>query len=231
MKKLLTLLAIAALMGNAKAATGEPPLWGSNILADDPPHTEFKAYGFYGIVDFTTCINVGNNAEMSNLREDDKYSLMGITAVAGYQINHHSAVGLGFSYLNDKTGAFSQVPVFVEYRSHFTRNRVAPYAALQGGWSFPMQTSMSGANWVKIASGGLSMGAEAGIRVAITRKVGLNLFVGYQLLAPRAVERSGANMSETYDDPLEQDPATASLPAQRLGETYHNFKAGIGICF
>lgn len=231
MKKLLILIAATALAGSALAFGGPMPQKGARTLADKPTHIEFKSYGFYGIVDFTSLVNIGNNAEMSNLKADDKYTLLGITAVAGYQFNHHSAAGLGFSYLNDKNGSFSQVPVFAEYRAHFTRNRISPYAAAQLGWSFPLGTSTSGSNWVKIKKGGLSAGLEAGARFAITRKLGLNLFVGYQLLAPRAVERSGANMSDVYDDPLEQAESTAGLPAQSLSEVYGNVKFGIGICF
>ncbi|MDY5969966.1 MAG: outer membrane beta-barrel protein [Bacteroidales bacterium] len=231
MKKLFIILIATVVTGSVMAFDGTAPRMSARTLADTPPHTEFKAYGFYGIVDFTTFVNIGDNAKMSNLKTGDKYTLMGVTTVAGYQFNHHSAAGLGFSYLNDKNGAFSQVPVFVEYRSHFTRNRIAPYAAAQIGWSFPLGTATSGNDWVKIKTGGISMGLEAGARFAITRKIGLNLFVGYHLLAPRAVERSGANMSEVYYDPSEQAESTLGLTAQSLGEIYGNIKFGIGICF
>lgn len=211
---------------------------GTNNIMDQPPHVEFKNYGFYGIVDFSYFTNFNDNAEMSNLAIKDKFSLMGLTAIAGFQWRHASAAGIGFSYLKDQTGSFSQIPVFVEYRCHFLRNRVTPYAAAQLGWSIPLHTVNSGDNWIKINKGGITFGIEAGARLAIRPRFGMNLFVGYQLLNLRAVERSAANMKPSYWH-YSMDPETGlpvpdedlSRAAQNMPELYHCLKAGIGFCF
>lgn len=205
---------------------------------DQPPHVEFKYYGFYGIVDFSYFTNFNDNAEESNLAVKDNFSLMGLTAIAGFQWRHASAFGIGFSYLNDQTGSFSQIPVFVEYRCHFLRNRITPYAAAQMGWSIPLHTVNSGDNWIKINKGGITFGMEAGARLAIRPRFGMNFFVGYQLIDLRAVERSAANMNpnywhystnpETRERVVDEDLSRA---AQDMPELYHCLKAGIGFCF
>ncbi len=201
-------------------------------LQDDTKHVEFKYRGFYGIVNFSYLMNLNNNAEASNLIEPDKFSLMGITGIVGFQWRHQSATGIGFSFLKDANGSFSQIPLFVEYRCHFLRNRLTPYVAVQTGWTLPLNTVNTGDpagvmdrrgihdsidlghEYIRVNKGGVMFGLELGGRVAFSRKLALNFYVGYQLMSLLEVER-GYN----------------AIPAQRLPELYHNMKAGIGFCF
>lgn len=232
MKKIL-LLAVALLSMNAARADGGYKISLSDSrMQDQPPHVEFKYYGFYGIVDFSYMMNLNDNTEMSHLLSPDKYSMMGITAIAGFQWRQQAAVGMGFSYLDDPSGSFSQVPVFLEYRCYFLRSRFTPYVAGQIGWSIPLGTVNGGDaagvmdrngvpdsvdlghEYIKINKGGITFGVEAGGRVAIRPKFGINIYVGYQMISLREVERG-------YD----------AVAATRMPELYHHFKAGIGFCF
>ncbi len=175
-----------------------------------PPHIEFKYFGFYSVVDYTFMSNL-NKVHGEYI---DDYTLSGITAVVGWQWRKASAVGIGFSYLNDATGAFSQIPVFLEFRSHYLRNRVTPYTAIQMGYSIPFGSSSNAADYTRLDKGGITMGLQGGIRFAIRPRFGLNLYVGYQMLQENSVERGIGNEAAT-----------------RLPEQYHNLKCGIGVNF
>lgn len=209
MKKIfLTLLALLAMS----------PLFASNdnteftAFADKPTpsHLEFRYYGFYGAVDFTFMTNLNKQHDIYT----DNYNLMGMTAVAGFQWRKESAVGLGISYLSDPVGSFSQIPIFMELRSYYTRQRLAPYSAIQFGYSIPLGTVNSGINYVKLVEGGITAGVEVGARVAISRHFGLNLGVGYQMIQSRIVERGI------------QGEISTQLP-----ELYHNLKVNVGFNF
>jgi len=175
-----------------------------------PPHVEFKYYGFYSVVDYTFMTNLNK----THGEYTDDYTLNGLTAIVGWQWRRQSAVGIGFSYLNDATGAFSQIPVFLEFRSHFLRNRVTPFTAIQMGYSIPFGSSSTDADYTRLDKGGITMGLEGGVRFAVRQRLGLNLYVGYQMLQENSVERGIGNEAAT-----------------RLPEQYHNLKFGIGVNF
>ena len=175
-----------------------------------PPHTEFKYYGFYSVVDYTFVTNLTK----THGEYIDDFMLNGVTAIVGWQWRKESAVGIGFSYLNDATGAFSQIPVFVEFRSHFLRNRLTPFTAVQMGYTIPFGSSSTDEDYTRLDKGGITLGLEAGLRVALRPRLGLNIYVGYQMLQENSVERGIGNNAAT-----------------RLPEQYHNLKAGIGVNF
>ena len=186
-----------------------------------PPHIEFKNYGFYALIDYECMINFSHFSGQyyepvtgTVVGYTDKYVLNGVSAVAGWQWCKESAVGLGFSYLNDPAGSFSQIPVFVEYRSHFLRSRLTPFTAVQLGYSIPFGTKNNVSEYTRIDEGGITFGFSCGLRLAISQKVGLNMFAGYQMIHCNSVER-GFN----------------SVAATRLSELYHNIKFGTGISF
>lgn len=232
MKKILLVAAALICLNTAWAYDGFKISLSEHQLQERTPHVEFKYYGFYGIVNFSYMMNMNDNAEASNLAVADKFSMAGITAIAGFQWRRQAAMGIGFSYLDDAGGSFSQIPVFLEYRCYFLRSRFTPYVAGQLGWSIPLGTVNGGDaagqldrrgvpdsvdlghEYIKINKGGLTFGLEAGGRVAISRNFGINFYVGYQMISLREVER-GYN----------------AIAAQRLPELYHNFKAGLGFCF
>lgn len=175
-----------------------------------PDHLEFRYYGFYGVVNFTYMTNLNQQHDLYT----DKYSLMGLTAVAGFQWRKESAVGVGISYLMDGDGAFSQIPLFVELRSYYLRNQVSPYTAIQLGYSIPIASAKTGTDYTLLTKGGVVAGLEIGGRVAISRNFGLNVGVGYQLIQSRSVERG-----------------VGGEVATRLPELYHNLKVLVGFTF
>lgn len=212
-RKTILLLCLTALFFTANA--GQPP-----ASTQTPPHVEFKYYGFYCVIDYTHIMHfaVENGSYMDlngNMHHfPDKYNLSGVTAIAGWQFGKESGVGVGFSYLNDPTGAFSQIPVFFEYRSHYLRNRVTPFTSLQMGYSIPFGSKNLEEEYTRIEKGGLTFGFSAGVRFAISQKLGLNASVGYQLIHLNSVER-GFN----------------TVAVSRMSELYHNLKFGFGIVF
>lgn len=175
-----------------------------------PPHVEMRGRGFYAVVDYIFMTNLNKEHDVYT----DSYVLNGITAVAGWQWRTESAVGLGFSYLYDGTGSFTQIPVFMEFRTYYSHNRFVPFTAIQLGYSVPFGSQNDVPNYTKIIDGGLTVGLDLGMRLAFTPKVGMNFFVGYQMIQNKNVER-GVN----------------SQVATRLPELYHNVKAGIGFNF
>lgn len=169
-------------------------------------HVEFKWHGLYGVVeaDYMTNLN----------RSDHKVSMMGVSAVMGWQIRKESAIGVGFSYLKDSDGAFSQMPVFVELRSHFLRNRLTPFTVVQAGYSFPVSSSSSGSEAITIKQGGIMFAFAVGGRYALNRQLGVSLHAGYQLLMMNEVERQ-----------------FESAPIDRSSQLLHNIKVGVGLHF
>lgn len=187
----------------------------TNKMVPAPPHVEFKYYGFYASVDYTFMMPLNKvTFELENHNTVDHYFLNGVTAVAGFQWRKESSLGVGFSYLADPNNSFSQIPIFVEYRSYYLRSRVSPFSTLQLGYSMPIGVANPGPDYIKINKGGLTVGVSVGGRVAFTRNLGLNLWVGYQMIQIRELERG-----------FDGDPST------RLPELYHNLKGGIGLSF
>ena len=213
MKKTLLLFALLVTVGAANAV--QPP-----APQEGPTHVEFKYYGFYCVIDYTNMMHFksenGAYADQYGVMHSfpDVYNLNGITAVAGWQWRKESALGIGFSYLNDAMGSFSQIPVFLEFRSHFLRNRVTPFTSVQLGYSIPFGSKNLAEEYTRIAEGGITFGADLGVRFAISRKFGLNLFVGYQMIQNRSVERGFNGV------------AVSCFP-----ELYHNLKFGTGVNF
>lgn len=151
-------------------------------------HIEFKWHGFYGVATFDYATNL-NKTVYSDEVSFDGYSFMGFTAVAGYSIRKETAFGIGCSFMKDPTGAFSQLPIFAEVRGNFLRSRITPFAALQVGYTLPLGSSSGGKNSIEVVQGGVMSCVNAGVRFAITRKLGVNLYVGYQMLNMSQVER------------------------------------------
>ena len=100
-------------------------------------HVEFYWRGVYVVGDASYMMNL-NRSKNDNGFADTVSAFMP-SASAGFQFRKEAGVGVGFSYLADPTGAFTQLPVFVELRSHFLRSRLTPYSVLQVGYSLPWE--------------------------------------------------------------------------------------------
>lgn len=152
-------------------------------------HIEFLWRGIYLTGDASYAFNINRSANESGIA-DTVSGLMPSFSV-GFQFRKEAGVGLGFAYLSDPNGAFTQLPVYAELRSHFLRSRLTPYAVLQVGYSLPVGSS-SEPPTVKIEEGGLYLGLEIGARYAISRQTALALHAGYKMLQSNEVQRSDA---------------------------------------
>lgn len=149
-------------------------------------HIEFRWRGIYFVGDGSYLFNLNRTSNESGVADTVSGFMPAFSG--GFQFRKEAAVGLGFAYMADPTGAFSQLPLFVELRSHFTRDRLTPYAVLQVGYTLPVGAS-SEPPVTKIDEGGLYLGIEAGGRFAINRSFALGLHVGYKLLQSNQVIR------------------------------------------
>ena len=152
-------------------------------------HIEFRWHGLYCVGDASFAFNV--NRSPNDLGIGDTVAGFMPSFSAGYQFRKEAAVGLGFSYLADPTGGFTQLPVFVELRSHFSRAQLTPYTVLQVGYSLPLGSSSEPPS-SKIEEGGLYLGLEVGGRYAFSRSFALGLHGGYKLLYSNKVQRTDA---------------------------------------
>ncbi len=171
-------------------------------------HVEFRWHGLYSVIDYAYAINVNDDPA------EAQTSFSELTGVVGFQLRKETALGLGVTYFSDPTNAYTQMPVFLEYRSHFTRNRLTPFTALQLGYNVPIGHSSGGNEGITITKGGVFFGANLGARFAITRNVGLSLFGGYQLMLMNEVEYKHAG-----------------LLAERKPVLFHILRIGAGINF
>lgn len=182
------------------------------MMAAQAQHVEFKWHGFYGIVGYDFTTNLNNPLLGDSVAVNGKFN--GFTAVAGFQMRKESGLGVGCSFMKDPTGAFSQLPIFVEVRSHFIRNRITPYTTVYVGYSIPLGSSSTGEESIQITKGGVTSGFNVGARFAVSRKFGINVFAGYQELYMTGVmlKRNGLKSDE---EPI----------------LFHNIKAGVGFNF
>lgn len=191
MKRILLLLAAVAVFGTAQAQ-----------------HIEFKWRGFYVAGGYDHAMNLNKTPY------EDHVAFNGFTVASGFQFRKETGLGLGVSYMHDATGAFSQMPIFLELRSHYLRSRLTPYTTIYVGYSLPLGSSSGGKESIQIKSGGVTSGANVGVRFAVSRTFGVHAYVGYQELYMTKVDRKVAG---------------------RLADTQplllHNLKFGVGLNF
>ena len=179
--------------------------------AQSQRHIEYKWHGAYFVVDGSYTMNLNRAPALNGYT--DTLSAFNLSIIGGFQFRKESAVGLGVNYIADPTGAYTQMPVFVEIRSHFLRSRLTPYTAIQGGYCLPLGASSEPPS-IQITKGGLYFGVEAGARYAINRNFGVGAHVGFKLLQSREVARTDAS-----NMPLTADPLT--LYALNFGTSLH----------
>ena len=158
MKKALLLLAAVAALVAAQA---------------QPKHIEPYWHGLYGVAGYDFATNVNKTAF------SDKATFHGFYAVGGWQIRKESGIGLGVEFMKDPTGAFTQLPVFVELRSHYLRSQLTPFSTVYVGYSIPLGSTSGGDNAVKINEGGVIWGVNVGARYAFNRNLSVDAYVGY----------------------------------------------------
>lgn len=156
-------------------------------------HIEFRWHGLYLVGDVSYYMNVNRAADQTGVA-DTVGGFMPSFSV-GYSFRKEAAVGLGFSYFAESSGAFRQLPIFVELRSHFMRSRLTPYTVLQVGYSIPVGAS-SEPPVKKIDEGGLYFALEVGGRYAFTRSTALAVHAGYRMLQSNKVQRDNFTWAE-----------------------------------
>lgn len=223
MKKLFFMLILAASFAASAAEPLAPEAKSSPIYAslNGAEHIEFKYYGFYCVVDYTHmfCFTNFSGQYMEPMTGQimgfyDNYHLNGISAVAGWQWRKETALGVGFSYLNDPIKSFSQIPVFLEFRSHFLRSRLTPFTSLQIGYTVPFGSKNAGYEYTRIDRGGVTFAINIGLRFAFKQKFGMNIYGGYQMIQLNSVERGFGGVAST-----------------RMPELYDNIRFGLGVNF
>lgn len=153
-------------------------------------HIEFLWHGAYLVGDASYGFNLNRSMDEYDTIATKLNAIMPGLSL-GYQIRKETGVGVGFNYVADPTGAYTQMPIFAELRSHLLRSQLTPYAVLQVGYTLPLGAS-SEADPVstKIEEGGLYFGLEVGARYAINRTMAVAGHVGYRMLQSNLVSRS-----------------------------------------
>ena len=162
-------------------------------------HVEYKWRGPYFTVDGSYLMNL-NRGEGLNGRADT-LGAANISFSGGFMFSKEAGVGLGVTYVSDPSGAFTQMPAFVEMRSHFMRSRMTPYTVLQMGYCLPLGSS-SAPPKVEITKGGLYFGASLGARYAVDRSFAIGVHVDYKMLQSREVTRYDINNKPELTDPI-----------------------------
>lgn len=169
-------------------------------------HIEFKWYGLYSVVEYSYAVNV--NEQYGNV------SFSEMTGIVGFQIRKETAVGFGVTYMKEPTDGYTQLPIYIELRSHYTRSRLTPFTQVQLGYSFPVGLSNGGDEQVSINKGGTFFGLAGGARFAITSKFGVSVHAGYQMVLLNDVEF-----------------IHEGLLAERKPVLFHVLRGGVGINF
>ena len=147
-------------------------------------HVEHKWRGFYAVVDGAYMHNFNRSVGLNGEADTLGGAWMGLSA--GFQFRKEAGLGGGFAYVYDPRGSYTQLPLFIELRSHLKRARLTPYLVAQCGYALPVGAS---SNTVKITKGGLYFGAEVGARYAIDRDFAIGIHAGYKLLNANEVTR------------------------------------------
>ena len=90
-------------------------------------HIEPFWHGLYGVAGYDFSTNINTTAF------SDKTTFHNFYVVGGWQIRKESGIGLGVEFMKDPTGAFTQLPVFFEVRSHYLRSQLTPFTSLRVG--------------------------------------------------------------------------------------------------
>lgn len=170
-------------------------------VAQAQRHTEFRWHGLYLVGDATYGVNLNQSVDETAIVGDTLSAFMPSLSI-GFQLRKETGVGLGVSYVADPTGAYTQLPMFVELRSHYMRSQITPYSVLQVGYTLPLgMSSVPNPVGNKIEEGGLYVGLEVGGRYALNHSTAVAVHATYRLLQSNSICRS--NISGT---PILQEP-------------------------
>lgn len=172
-------------------------------------HVLFREYGFYGTASYTMLTNLN--------RKNYAVTLNGVALSGGFEIRRQTCVELGFAFLADNSGIFTQVPIYVALRTHYLDKRITPFTEIHAGYSIPLKKTgiNSNGNKMMLEEGGLSTGVNVGARFSFSRHLAVNLYVGWHLLM--------TNQYKVYEE--------EGLPKLEDAWAAQNFRFGLGLMF
>ena len=172
---------------------------------------EQQKTGFYGML--------SGGGTLAFLAKDSGAVLAGAEFVAGYRWSLYSGVGAGIGFYKDMNDLHTTLPIFIEVRNHFMRNRFSPFSVISAGYSIPngrvsnYRSLQSG-----VVKGGPMVGITLGVRYLFTKRTGINLFVGYM------------GQKETIEEHI-LIPSVGETASREVPYFLHQAKFGIGISF
>ena len=124
--------------------------------------------GYKGFIDFGYTFNVGLDGIAHEYSGYDSNKIDWTTS-HGYQFNPYLFVGAGFSFDCYTAKTWVTVPFFANVRVTPLKGNITPYVDVKGGY-----------NCIGYMKGGY-FASSIGCRFGLTRKVGLNVGIGYAL--------------------------------------------------
>jgi hypothetical protein len=110
--------------------------------------------------------------------EGDDIAMVSFSMVNGYQFNPYFSMGLGVGGEIPSQG-FYNVPVYLDTKVFFTKTRFAPYLNFDIGYNLNFSDNYF---YGSSASNGFIINPSLGLRVALTKKIGLTTTLGYKYL-------------------------------------------------
>jgi outer membrane protein assembly factor BamA len=101
------------------------------------------------------------------------YDMLKLNIINGYQLNPYFSIGFGTGLRYILLRSRTLVPVFADFRSIFTENKVSPYLSLAVGYSFNTTINFNGY--------GFLLNPTAGVIFKVSNKTALNVGIGYDL--------------------------------------------------
>lgn len=124
--------------------------------------------GYKGFIDFGYTLNVGLDGIANEYSGYDSNKIDWSTS-HGYQFNPYLFVGAGISLDCYTAKTWCTIPIFANVRVTPLAGNITPYIDVKGGYNF--------VGYMK----GLYFAPSIGCRFGLTRKVGLNVGIGYAL--------------------------------------------------
>lgn len=132
--------------------------------------TIFKSRGFVTIAELSYANGTGSvRTRIGTLA--NQFKAYNLSISRGYLVAPTFYVGLGTGYDGYEGSRF--LPLFVDLRSDFFRERVRPLFALRMGHSFGWRDGQSGSDW-----GGFMIRADLGIKLMLSYSQSVHLSIG-----------------------------------------------------
>lgn len=134
-----------------------------------PQALQYKNKGYINLTE----VNLGygiRSIEIRNngLRIYEEENNYGLRTVNGYQFSPFFTLGMGLGYERISYSGF--IPVTIDSRIMFTKNKISPVLNLNGGYAVGVNNS-----------GGFCLNPAAGVRLYLSQNIALLVNMGYKL--------------------------------------------------